>query len=345
MLSGNGRHRRPRQAPAIFVTAGVTGAGFAIPLLGAAGAQAADLDTWDRVAQCESGGLWSADTGNGYYGGLQLTQEIWEQYGGTSYAKRPDLASRSQQIAVAEKILADQGPEAWPSCGVNAGLRHDTTGEAPAIDPGNLLPEEDARDGGNGGGLLDGVLPGGDAAEEESPAAGEGEDGSGRAKDGAEDERKAPKGGGTEDGAQDEGAKGGGTEDGAEGDGAKDGARAEAGEGTGKHRGERDPRELELERGAESRAPEGREAAGDERSEEAADRSARAERPALAGTVSGLGARGTDEGYLVRPGDSLVTIAQEHGVPGGWSGLYESNKDVVGEDPDLILPGQELTLG
>ncbi|MFP8962458.1 transglycosylase family protein [Streptomyces nanhaiensis] len=318
----------------------MTGAGFAIPLLGAAGAQAADLDTWDRVAQCESGGLWSADTGNGYYGGLQLTQEIWEQYGGTSYAERPDLASRSQQVAVAEKILADQGPEAWPSCGVNAGLRHDTTGEAPAIDPGNLLPEEDARDGGSGGGLLDGVLPGGDA-EEESPAAGEDEDGSGGAKGGAGDERKAPKGGAAEDGTARDGAEDEGAKDG----GAKDGARAEAGEGTGKHRGERDPRELELERGAESRAPEGREAAGDERSGEAADRSARAERPALAGTVSGLGTRGTDEGYLVRPGDSLVTIAQEHGVPGGWSGLYESNKDVVGEDPDLILPGQELTLG
>ncbi|MFH0244039.1 transglycosylase family protein [Streptomyces sp. HK10] len=337
MLSGNGRHRRPRQAPAIFVTAGATGAGFAIPLLGATGAQAADLGTWDRVAQCESGGLWSADTGNGYYGGLQLTQEIWERYGGTAYAGRPDLASRSQQIAVAEKILADRGPDAWPSCGVNAGLRHDTTGEAPAIDPDNLLPEpeEGARDGGSGkggGGLPDGLLPGGDA-EEGAPAAGGGGTGGGGAEDtGAQDERNAPEA------------------DGAEGDeaGAGDDARAEAGKGTGKHRGERDPRELEREaegRAADGRTPEGREAAGDERSGEAADRSARAERPALAGTVSGLGALGRDEGYLVRPGDSLVTIAQEQDVPGGWSGLYESNKDVVGEDPDLILPGQELTLG
>lgn len=345
MLSGNGRHRRPRQAPAIFVTAGVTGAGFAIPLLGAGGAQAADLDTWDRVAQCESGGLWSADTGNGYYGGLQLTQEVWERYGGTSYAERPDLASRSQQIAVAEKILADRGPEAWPSCGVNAGLRHDTTGEAPAIDPDNLLPEDDARDGGSGkgGGLLDGILPGGDETREESPADGEGGSGSGggaedgAAEEGDRDERKASEGDGAGDGEAEDGR--------AKDTGAGEEARAGAGEGTGKHRGERDPRELELERGAESRAPEGREAAGDERSGEAADRSARAERPALAGTVSGLGARAADESYLVRPGDSLVTIAQEQNVPGGWSGLYESNEDVVGEDPDLILPGQELTLG
>ncbi|WP_245793328.1 transglycosylase family protein [Streptomyces pini] len=334
----------------------MTGAGFAIPLLGAAGAQAADLDTWDRVAQCESGGLWSADTGNGYYGGLQLTQEIWERYDGTAYAERPDLASRSQQIAVAEKILADRGPEAWPSCGVNAGLRHDTTGEAPAIDPDNLLPEEDTRDGGSGrggGGLLDGILPGGDAEEEGSPAAGEDGSGSGGGtKDGAAKDGAA-KDGTAKDGTQDDNGapEGDGAEDGEAGDaGAKDAvpgdeSRAGAGEGTGKHRGERDPRELELERGTESGAPEGREAAGDERSGETADRSARAERPALAGTVSGLGARGSDEGYLVRPGDSLVTIAQEQDVPGGWSGLYESNKDVVGEDPDLILPGQELSLG
>ena len=60
MRSGNGKHRRPRQAPAVLVSAGATGAGLALPLLGAVGAQAADADTWDRVAHCESGGVWSA---------------------------------------------------------------------------------------------------------------------------------------------------------------------------------------------------------------------------------------------------------------------------------------------
>ncbi|WP_234370725.1 transglycosylase family protein, partial [Streptomyces luridiscabiei] len=69
MGSANGRHRRPRQAPAIVVAAGVTGSAIAIPFLGAAGAHAADATTWDRVAECESGGMWSADLGNGYYGG------------------------------------------------------------------------------------------------------------------------------------------------------------------------------------------------------------------------------------------------------------------------------------
>ncbi|MFE0084009.1 transglycosylase family protein, partial [[Kitasatospora] papulosa] len=134
MGSATGRHRRPRQAPAIVVAAGVTGSAIAIPLLGAGGAQAADATTWDRVAECESGGMWSADLGNGYYGGLQFSQDTWSAYGGTEYASRADLASRSQQIAVAEKVLDDKGPQAWPSCAVISGLALD--GTLPGIDPG-----------------------------------------------------------------------------------------------------------------------------------------------------------------------------------------------------------------
>nr|BFD84395.1 resuscitation-promoting factor protein RpfC [Streptomyces sp. Xyl84] len=122
MLSGNGRHRRPRQAPALIVAAGVTGSAIAIPLVAASGASAADGTTWDKVAQCETGGSWSADNGNGYYGGLLLTQDDWEKYGGLSYAASADQASRSQQIAVAEKILADRGPGAWHTCGLLSGL-------------------------------------------------------------------------------------------------------------------------------------------------------------------------------------------------------------------------------
>jgi hypothetical protein len=316
-----------------------------MPLLGASGAQAADLDTWDRIAQCESGGLWSADTGNGYYGGLQLTQETWEQYGGTAYAKRPDLASRSQQIAIAEKILADQGPDAWPSCGVNAGLRHDTTGEAPAIDPDNLLPEEDAQGGEGDRNVLDDLLPAGDTPDDDAPDD-DGRDSPAAGKDGGA-------GGDTEAGGTDaEPGAGaapkagtGGGERTSEGVRGRDASGAEVPEGSGKHRGERDPRELEPEERTEGQPSEGQEAAVEERSEEAADRAGRAGRSALAGSVSGLGVRAADEGYLVRPGDSLETIARENEVRGGWSGLYESNKDVVGEDPDLILPGQELTLG
>ena len=72
---------------------------------------------WNAVAQCESGGNWSINTGNGYYGGLQFSQSTWNAFGGAVYAPRADLAARAQQIAIAEKVLAVQGPRAWPTCG------------------------------------------------------------------------------------------------------------------------------------------------------------------------------------------------------------------------------------
>jgi len=74
---------------------------------------------WDAVALCESGGNWSINTGNGYYGGLQFSSSTWLAFGGAAYAPRADLAARSQQIAIAEKVLAAQGPGAWPTCGRN----------------------------------------------------------------------------------------------------------------------------------------------------------------------------------------------------------------------------------
>lgn len=85
---------------------------FAV-FLAPATASAAD---WDRLAQCESSGDWHINTGNGYYGGLQFSQPTWEGFGGLAYAPRADLASREQQIAVAEGVLAVQGPNAWPMC-------------------------------------------------------------------------------------------------------------------------------------------------------------------------------------------------------------------------------------
>jgi len=72
---------------------------------------------WDAVAQCESGGNWSINTGNGYYGGLQFSASTWSGFGGGEYAPRADLATKAQQIAVAERVLAVQGKGAWPTCG------------------------------------------------------------------------------------------------------------------------------------------------------------------------------------------------------------------------------------
>ncbi|MEZ0066527.1 nucleoid-associated protein YgaU [Streptacidiphilus sp. MAP12-20] len=91
-------------------------------LLTATSASAASTSTWDAVAQCESGGNWSINTGNGYYGGLQFDASTWAAYGGTQYAASADQATQGQQIAVAEQVLAAQGPSAWPVCGPQAGL-------------------------------------------------------------------------------------------------------------------------------------------------------------------------------------------------------------------------------
>ncbi|MFT2019842.1 transglycosylase family protein [Streptomyces sp. 796.1] len=148
MRSGNGKHRRPRQAPAIVVAAGVTGAGIALPLLGATGAGAADAQTWDRVADCESGGVWSANEGNGKYGGLGLSLDAWQLYGGTDHAPRPDLASRAQQIAIAEDILADRGPVAWSGCAKTVGLAED--GKVPDVNPGDTSERSRPQRGDDG---------------------------------------------------------------------------------------------------------------------------------------------------------------------------------------------------
>ncbi|WP_281261596.1 transglycosylase family protein [Geodermatophilus tzadiensis] len=80
-------------------------------------ASAAAPNDWDAVAQCESSGNWSINTGNGYYGGLQFSAGTWAAFGGLDYAQRADLATKAQQIAVAERTLDAQGPGAWPTCG------------------------------------------------------------------------------------------------------------------------------------------------------------------------------------------------------------------------------------
>jgi LysM repeat protein len=72
---------------------------------------------WNAIAACESGGNWSINTGNGFYGGLQFTQQTWLGYGGGQYAPSANLATPSQQIAVAQQVLAGQGIGAWPVCG------------------------------------------------------------------------------------------------------------------------------------------------------------------------------------------------------------------------------------
>ncbi|WP_328350810.1 transglycosylase family protein [Streptomyces sp. NBC_00445] len=212
-MAVRGRHRRyqPNRINRASLTVTAGSAGMAIPLIGTGTAHAADVDTWNKVAACESTSNWSINTGNGYYGGLQFAQSTWEAFGGTRYAPRADLATKDQQIAIAEKVLDGQGPGAWPTCSVKAGLTRG--GDTPDISPGGTAPRTTKSS------LAD-VQP-----------------------------QSTP----------------------------------------------------------QSRA-------------------------------------GTAEMYTVLRGDTLSGIADKEDVRGGWRGLYAANRQTIGADPDLILPGQRLSL-
>ncbi|MGV9811250.1 transglycosylase family protein [Streptomyces cellulosae] len=200
--------RNARRARPMAVLAG---AALLAPLglLAAAGsAAAADGGVWDRIAQCESGGDWHINTGNGYYGGLQFSASTWRAFGGTAYAPTADRASKGRQIEIAAKVQHAQGWNAWPLCGARAGASG-----APAADP----------------------APG----------------------------KKA----------------------------------------------ERKPATAQTSPGRTSAHP-GRSAS-----------------------------RGD---CTVRPGDTLSGIAARHGTD--WRRLYAANRDVIGDDPDLIVPGQRLDI-
>ena len=225
-MTTRGRHRRyrPSAVSRASLTVTASGAGLALPLISAAQAGAASADTWDQVAACESSGNWHINTGNGYYGGLQFAQSTWEAFGGTEYAARADLATREQQIAIAERVLAGQGPGAWPACSGRAGLTRD--GVSPDLSPAPGAQRQETAE-----------QP--ERTDQARPAA---------------------------------------------------------------HRAQQSA--------AETEAPAARD----------------------------------DDLYEVVPGDTLFDIATTHRVRGGWQSLYELNRSTVGDDPDLIFPGQRLTL-
>ncbi|GAA4259506.1 transglycosylase family protein [Dietzia aurantiaca] len=139
MTSNTGRHRAATtsSAPKTAVKAVIAGTALsAAGLAFAPGANAAPDSDWDRLAQCESGGNWGINTGNGYHGGLQFSQGTWAAYGGTQFAPTANQASREQQIAIAEKTLAGQGWGAWPACSSKLGLNSAPTPR----DVNNLTP-------------------------------------------------------------------------------------------------------------------------------------------------------------------------------------------------------------
>ncbi|MCB8906242.1 MULTISPECIES: transglycosylase family protein [unclassified Streptomyces] len=146
LFSGKGKHRRPSKATQVVTLVGVTGVAVAAPLMTAGTASAATASEWDTVAACESGGNWSINTGNGYYGGLQFSASTWAAYGGTAYAPTANQASKSQQITIAEKVLAGQGKGAWPSCGVGlSGASYDGGAAESAPQQSTQQPQQQER--------------------------------------------------------------------------------------------------------------------------------------------------------------------------------------------------------
>ncbi|MFF5786422.1 transglycosylase family protein [Streptomyces sp. NPDC012693] len=344
----------------------MTGSAMALPLLATGSASAADAATWDRVAECESGGQWSANFGNGMYGGLQFTQDSWERHGGLAYAPSADLASRAQQIAVAEKALA-KGSTEWATCAPIAGLTND--GTAPGVDPGPAsVPKtptgpvvESNRTSG---------LPEASSGATEAPAAAKPATGTTAptapvtpvaptapvtpVNPGVPTTPVSPSAPGTPgvpSGSTDPAAPvtpvtpgtpdasvTPGTPDVSVTPGAPEGDAASATPGTGKHRGDAAPEET------------GKPDSSSESGRHASSGNTLTESPLAVTPVDdakksdATDSQDTSGAYTVQPGDSLSDIAQEKELPGGWTALYDANRRTVGIDPDLILPGQSLDL-
>ncbi|MGW2340330.1 transglycosylase family protein [Streptomyces sp. NPDC001661] len=329
MLSGNGRHRRPRQAPALVVAAGVTGSAIAIPLFAASGASAATTQAWDKLAECESGGQWSLDAGNGYYGGLQFTQERWEEYGGLDYAPRADQASRSQQIAVAEKVLDDKGPSAWPMCSLTSDLTKED-GSAD-VDPG-VSASPSAQPSGSSGTDADDTSDGGaedDADKAGSPDATESAD---------------PSGSTDSTDSADSGDKGHDESADADADASAGPSADESGDTSGNEAEAPSTPSSDKSHAPSDEAPAESASPGRHRGDRAADDDGSGSRTGEGRHASRDDKRDGDT-YKVHAGDNLWDIAKTQDVHGGWDALYERNKETVGTDPDLILPGQSLDLG
>ncbi|WP_089102260.1 transglycosylase family protein [Streptomyces hyaluromycini] len=331
MLSGNGRHRRPRQAPALLVAAGVTGSAIAIPLLGAVSAHAADGSTWDQVAECESGGSWSADNGTGYYGGLQMSLDDWSKYGGLEYASTPDQASRSQQIAVAEKILADQGTKPWRTCALIAGLSSDdasvnvdtglgdsgdSSGSSDSSDSSSGLSDSSSSSSSSDSGSSSGAADSGDDSATPSPSASGDSKADASGKSSKTDKSESSGSGSGSDASKASESPVISEADGSDNSSQTGGSWSLVDTGavgsSGKHRGG----------SADENVTNGQSA-----------------------TSSGRHASRDSGTYTVRAGDTLASIADSLDLDGGWRALYTANRAAIGTDPNNITAGQTLKLG
>jgi hypothetical protein len=353
MLStGNGRHRRPRPASPAMVTMATTvatGAGIALPLFGATGAQAAEGSTWDKVAVCETGGQWNANTDNGFYGGLAITEDTWESYGGDTYAQRPDLATRAQQIAVAETILGTLGPEAWPGCELSTGLLTDT---APSdVDPSETAPASPAQQPGE---HTSGDT--GTATPTDTPSA-TATDPSGTATappvtstpstPATPPTTTTPPTAGTPSGTATTPPPTSTTT----APPTSSAPPATTAPGGGKHAKPYSPTDDELAAQDQATRTEvygvtgGTSTTGSTAPSPTSTASTGATGSGDTSTKSDSSGSTKSDEYTVGSGDSLSSIASAQHVDGGWSQLYVLNQKLIGTDPNLIKPGQIINLG
>ena len=139
-----GRHSAKNKSIATKFAASTVAVGAAAAIMAPNAAAAPDSD-WDRLAQCESGGNWAINTGNGYHGGLQFSAQTWQAFGGGEFAPTANLATREQQIAVAERTLAQQGWGAWPACSASLGLNSAPTPRNVNAAPAPAAPQAPAE--------------------------------------------------------------------------------------------------------------------------------------------------------------------------------------------------------
>ena len=298
------------------LAAGLTVAGAAAVGISAP-AQAASVATWDRLAQCESGGNWAINTGNGFYGGVQFTLTSWRAVGGQGY---PHQASKAEQIDRAEKLLAIQGWGAWPSCSKQLGL---TAADAAGS---SATPIERTSS-------VDHAAQQRAAAEKaaaEKAAAQRAE-----AQRQAEAERQAAaERWAAKVAAQKAAAERAEAQRQAAAEAAAEKAATERAEAQRQAAAEAAAEKAAAERAATDRAEAARQAAS--------ERSAAAQRAAAERAEARRQAAQQDT-VVVVAGDTLFSLANKHRIDGGWEALYQANTDII-EDPNLIYVGQELTL-
>ncbi|HEY8985524.1 MAG TPA: transglycosylase family protein [Streptomyces sp.] len=365
MLSGNGRHRRPRQAPALLVAAGVTGSAIAIPLLGASGASAADnpvgvegTTVWDKVAGCETDNAWDENTGSGQFGGLHIKLEDWKKYGGLTYAERPDLASRGEQIAIGQKILADQGPGVWPVCALTSGLTKESGKEGGAGTTGTTGSGAATGTSGTTG------KPGNSGVSD--PAKGAGSTGGSATDDGkGTGSSPTPSPASPSPSAPSSSAPSSVTPPAAAATPVKPSPSPEPGDEAGGRIVPDGPQGADSAPTAPSKVDESDKPVQSAGSWSLVDTGAGAVGGVAAAAASapvaseGVSTLSTGAGtgrhrgasadelssYTVRNGDTLTSIADSLELDGGWRGLYAANEKLIGPDPSAIVPGQTLSLG